>query len=196
LIATVSDGLINSIDMDNVAIFQQDSNSLIRIFLVGSLAYVGLLIFLRISGQRTLAQLNAYDFVITIALGSTLGRLITAEGVSLEESLMAFFTLIALQFLVSWLSIHSSAFENLVTAKPSLLYLRGEFLQKTMRKKRLTKAQLLANVRENRIGSLQDVEAIVLESTGKIAVIRKATTGEENDLSALQNFPQLNLEQH
>ncbi|MES1026405.1 hypothetical protein ABN584_26250 [Gloeocapsa sp. BRSZ] len=79
---------------------------LIRIVVVGTLAYFSLLILLRISGKRTLAQLNAFDFVITIAIGSTFGRLITAKSVSLAESITAFFTLIFLQYLVSWLTTH------------------------------------------------------------------------------------------
>jgi uncharacterized membrane protein YcaP (DUF421 family) len=117
--------------------------------------------------------------VVTIAIWSTLGRLITAKGVSLAESLMAFFTMIFLQYLVSWLTIRSPRFKNFVTADPSLLYFRGQFLQPAMKNERLTKAQLLAAVRDNRIGSLQEVEAIVLESTGKISVIKKMLLGKQ-----------------
>ena len=85
--------------MDKVVFFYGGIEPLIRIVVVGTLAYLSLLILLRISGKRTLAQLNAFDFVITIAIGSTLGRLITAKGVSLAESVMAFLTLISLQYL-------------------------------------------------------------------------------------------------
>lgn len=177
--------------MDNVVFFYQNFESLLRILVVGTLAYIGLICALRMFSKRTLAQLNAFDFVVTIAIGSTLGRLITAKGVSLAESLMAFFTLIFLQYLVSWLTSRSPWFKNLVTADPSLLYFRGQFLQPAMKNERLTKAQLLASVRDNRIGSLQEVEAIVLESTGKISVIKKNATGEARDLSALQNVPKV-----
>ncbi|MBE9193180.1 DUF421 domain-containing protein [Gloeocapsopsis crepidinum LEGE 06123] len=175
--------------MDNVIFFYGGVEPLIRIFVVGTLAYFSLLILLRISGKRTLAQLNAFDFVITIAIGSTFGRLITAKGISLAESVTAFFTLIFLQYLVSWLTTHSSAFNDLVTASPSLLYFRGQFLRKAMQEQRVTQAQLLAAVRENRIGSLQEVEAIVMESAGTIAVIKKETDGELANSSVLGSIP-------
>lgn len=175
--------------MDNVVFFYGGIEPLIRIVVTGSLAYFSLIVLLRISGQRTLVQLNAFDFVITIAIGSTLGRLITAKGVSLAESVTAFFTLIFLQYLVSWLTIRSSTFDNLVTASPSLLYFRGQFLRKAMKKQRVTQEQLLAVVRNNRIGSLEHVEAIVMESAGTIAVIKKGASEEPPISSVLNNIP-------
>lgn len=167
---------------------------LVRIVVVGTLAYFSLLILLRIAGKRTLAQLNAFDFVITIAIGSTLGRLITAKGVSLAESITAFLTLIILQYLVSWLTVRSATVDRAVTANPTLLYFRGQFLRQAMQEQRVTQSQLLAVVRSNRISSLQEVEAIIMESAGAIAVIkkesvkRKAMT-EETNISALKNVP-------
>lgn len=171
--------------MENVTFFYKSIEPIVRIVVIGTLAYFTLLILLRVSGKRTLAQLNAFDFVITIAIGSTLGRLITAKGVSLAESITAFLTLIILQYLLSWLTVRSPKFADLVTADPSLLYFRGQFLQPAMRKQRVTKSQLLAVVRQKKIGSLEAVEAIVMESAGKIAVIKKETDGERADASVL-----------
>jgi uncharacterized membrane protein YcaP (DUF421 family) len=175
--------------MDDVVLFHGGIEPLIRIIVVGSLAYFSLLILLRISGKRTLAQLNAFDFIITIAIGSTLGRLITAKGVSLSESVTAFFTLIVLQYFVSWLTVRLPEFDKLITASPSLLYFQGQFLHKAMKKQRVTQSQLLAVVRKNRIGSLDNVEAIVMESTGTIAIIKKGTTEEVSMSSVLNSIP-------
>lgn len=171
--------------MNDVVFFYGGIEPLIRIVVIGSLAYFSLLILMRVSGKRTLAQMNSFDFVITIAIGSTLGRLITAKGVSLAESVTAFFTLIFLQYLISWLMVRSAAFDKLVTASPSLLFFRGQFVRKAMKEQRVTQEQLLAVVRQNRIGSLQDVEAIVMESVGTLSVIKKETAGE---LSEPSNF--------
>ena len=52
----------------------QDWGGIVRTVVVGSLAYVTLVLFLRVSGKRTLAKLNAFDLVVTVALGSTLGN--------------------------------------------------------------------------------------------------------------------------
>jgi uncharacterized membrane protein YcaP (DUF421 family) len=177
--------------MDDVVFFHGGIEPLIRIVVVGTLAYFSLLILLRMSGKRTLAQLNAFDFVITIAIGSTLGRLITAKGVSLTESVTAFFTLIFLQYLVSWLIVRFPMLDQLVTANPSLLYFRGQFLRKAMQEQRVTQAQLLAVVRTNKIDSLDYVEAIVMESAGTIAIIKKGASEETSISSVLSNIPRI-----
>ena len=43
---------------------------LLRVLVVGALAYAALILFLRVSGKRTLTKLNAFDLVVTVALGS------------------------------------------------------------------------------------------------------------------------------
>ncbi|ACK69760.1 protein of unknown function DUF421 [Gloeothece citriformis PCC 7424] len=173
--------------MDKVVFFFGGIEPIIRILVVGTLAYISLVILLRVSGKRTLSRMNAFDFVITVALGSTFGRLITAKTVSLAESITAFFLLIFLQYLVSWLTVRSSRFKQIVTASPSLLYFRGQFLDKTMKQQRVTQPELLAIVRQNRIGSLEDVEAIVMESAGTFAVIKKSNTQDIRNHSSLAN---------
>jgi len=174
--------------MDDIVFFYGGIEPLIRVVVIGSLAYFSLVILLRVSGKRTLAQLNAFDFVITITIGSAFGRLITAKDVSLAESVTAFFTLIFLQHLVSWLTVRSPAFNDLVTADPSLLYFRGQFLRKAMKEQRVTQSQLLAVVRENRIGSLEHVEAIVMESAGTIAIVKKEASEASSISSVLGNI--------
>lgn len=171
--------------MDKIIFFFGGFEPIIRIIVVGTLAYLSLLILLRVSGQRTLTRMHAFDFVITIAIGSTFGRLMTAKGVSLAESLTAFLVLIALQSIFSWIMVRSSKFAYWVTATPSLLYFRGQFLRKAMKKHRVTQDELLSVIRQNKMGSLQDVEAIVLESAGTFAVIQK----DSSDYSAMSNLP-------
>jgi uncharacterized membrane protein YcaP (DUF421 family) len=178
--------------MESVVFFYRGAEPIARIIVVGSLAYLSLILLLRLSGKRTLTQMTAFDFIITIAIGSTFGRLITAEGVSLVESITAFAVLIGLQRLISWLTVRSSAVEKLVTADPTLLYFRGQFLQKAMREQRVTESELLGIVRQNKIGSLREVEAIVMENSGTIAVIKQETSG-ATDLSALQPVPKIQL---
>ena len=51
---------------------------------VGVLAYVALVFLLRISGKRTLSKMNAFDFVVTVALGSTLATILLSTAVVLE----------------------------------------------------------------------------------------------------------------
>lgn len=173
--------------MNKVVFLYQGIEPLTRIVVVGTAAYFSLVFLLRVSGKRSLAQLNAFDFIVTVALGSILGRGITAKGMSLAENVTAFVTLLGLQYIVSWLTVRFSSFENVITATPSLLYFRGQFLHKAMREQRVTKSQLLAVVRANKINSLQAVDAIIMESAGTLAVIKKETDEESVVSTILDN---------
>ncbi|MDY7022979.1 MAG: DUF421 domain-containing protein [Cyanobacteriota bacterium] len=157
------------------------------------MAYISLLFLLRVSGKRTLAQMNAFDFVITVAIGSTFGRLLTAKGVSLAEGVMAFSILIGLQYIVSWLTIKSSRFADLVMATPSLLYFRGQFIERIMKEQRLTKKNILEAVRQQGVVSLQDVEAIILEPVGNLTIIEKQKLQNSTEKSTLKSI--LDLDQ-
>ena len=63
--------------------------SVIRTILSGVFAYIGLVAMLRLSGNRTLAQLNAFDLIVTVALGSTLSTVILNKDVTLTDGLVA-----------------------------------------------------------------------------------------------------------
>lgn len=68
---------------------------------MGVLAYVALVVLLRVSGKRTLSKMNAFDLVVTVALGSTLATVLMAKDVALAEGVFAFALLIGLQLFVS-----------------------------------------------------------------------------------------------
>ena len=155
-------------------LFFEGWSGLGRVLVVGVLAYAGLVLMLRISGNRTLSKLNAFDLIVTVALGSTLASILTSSSVVLAEGLLALALLIGLQFVVTWLSVRSSTVAEFVKAEPTLLLYRGEFLHHRMRQARITEGEVRATVREQGIGSLDEVEAVVLETDGSLSVVKRA----------------------
>ena len=51
-------------------------SGMFRVVIVGTLPYVALVALLCTSGNRTLSTMNAFDFVVTVALGSTLATIL------------------------------------------------------------------------------------------------------------------------
>ena len=84
-----------------------------------------LLLLLRVSGKRTLTKMNAFDLVVTVALGSTLTTVLLTKSVALAEGLTAFVLLIFLQFVLTWLFVRSQAASRLVKSEPTLLVYQG-----------------------------------------------------------------------
>ena len=145
---------------------------LARVAVVGTLAYVGLVALLRVSGKRTLSKMNAFDLVVTVALGSTLATVLLSKDVALAEGILAFALLIGLQFAITWLSVRSATVRRFAKAEPTLLLHRGRLLREAMRRERVTEPEILAAVRSQGIASLDEVEAVVLETDASFTTIR------------------------
>lgn len=124
---------------------------------------------MRISGKRTLGQLNAFDFIVTVAFGSTLATILLSSDVAFLEGLTALALLAALQFVVAWASAHVPGARAAVTAKPVALLVSGELQRAQLRRNRLSESEVLQAVRSTGSGDLSDVAAVVLEPTGASA---------------------------
>lgn len=168
--------------MNGAAFLFSGWEPILRILVVGTGAYAALVLLLRVSRKRTLARLNAFDFVITVAVGASFGRVLTARQVALAEAVAAFALLVMLQWAVSSLQLRSPRFARAITAPPTLLYFRGRFLPDALQRERLREDEVREAVREHGIGSLDAVEAIVFEADGGFAVI---PTRQADDLSIL-----------
>lgn len=156
--------------MDIWSMVFQGWPGLVRTLLVGVLAYVSLVAMLRISGKRTLAKLNAFDLVVTVALGSTLSAILLQESVALAEGALALALLILLQYLVSALSVRSPAFAQAVRSEPALLVRDGRYCLAAMRRERITQDEALSAIRSSGGLSIDEARSVILESDGTLSV--------------------------
>jgi uncharacterized membrane protein YcaP (DUF421 family) len=155
-----------------------------RTVVVGGVLFVTLVVVLRSTGSRSLSRLNAFDFVVTVPIGATFGGALISTGVALADAVAAFAVLLVVQFLVGFVQPRWPRFKRFVTNPPRLLYYRGTFLRGETHKQPVVEHELRAVTREAGIGSLGDVEAIVLESGGELSVV----TGDA-DGSAMGDLP-------
>ncbi len=150
--------------------FFEDWNGVVRVLVVGVCAYLSLLVLLRGAGKRTLAKLNAFDFVVTVALGSTLATVLLSSDVPLVNGVVAMAVLVAMQFLVAWLSVRSRTVERLVKSEPTLVFRHG-FLHTPMRRMRVTEDEIGQAARAAGKAGLDEVAAVVLETDGSLSVL-------------------------
>lgn len=172
--------------MDDVTFFYNGPEPILRILVVGTLTYFFIVFTLRISGKRTLASMTAFDFIITITIGSAFGRILTARKVALLEALTAVVLLVLLQFIMAWLKSRSKAASRVITSEATLLFHKGEFLRQNLEQERMRENDILAAARKEGIGSLEQVEAVILETDGTFSVIKKATTGDGSAYAPLK----------
>lgn len=146
-----------------------------RVAIISLLAYASLILALRLAGKRALAKLNAFDLVVTVALGSTLATVLLSSDVAFLEGVLAFAMLALLQWAVSRLSISWPAFRKLVRSQPRLLVENGHYLTQAMADERITEDEIEGAVRSAGIGRLEEVDAVVLETDGSLSVIRSGS---------------------
>lgn len=163
-------------------------SSLGRTLLLTVLAYPCLLLILRVSGHRTLAKLNAFDLIITVALGSTLASMITSSTVSLAQGILAFSLLTGLQYLVAKATVWSRRAESLVNGEPVLLFHDGRFLRDAMNRARITDDEIKAKARSKGQADLSQVVAVVLETNGHLSVIRRDSGRADDTLQPVPNY--------
>lgn len=142
-----------------------------RTVVVGMLAYLGLVVMLRLSGKRTLSKLNAFDLVVTVALGSILATILLSREVPLVDGLVAFVLLIALQFAVTWTSVRMPWFRGVVASEPTLLMHRGQMLDDALHRARITPEEVRSAIRGAGMLDLDGVAAVVLEPDGSLSVL-------------------------
>lgn len=144
----------------------------LSVALTAAAAYVALIAILRVSGKRTLTDMNAFDFIVTVALGSILASTIVSDSVSLADGLVALVTLVALQALIALIASRSKAFRGLVKSEPRLLLFKGRLLVDAIADERLSEAEVMAAARAAGAADLSDLHAVVLETNGELSVVR------------------------
>lgn len=160
---------------------------LLRVLAIGTLAYAALIVVLRISGKRTLSKWNAFDFIVTIALGSTLATVLLSKQVSFAEGVLALALLVTLQVAISRSLVGWKALRPVVNSEPRLLFDEGSFKDEAMKSERVTEFEVRAAARGAGYGTLEQVEAIVLETDGSVSVIGKSKAGNRSALSDVQH---------
>lgn len=147
-------------------------DALERVALTSLLGYIILVAFLRISGKRTLTKLNAFDLVVTVALGSTLATVLLSRDVPLADGALALAVLILFQYTITWASVRVPWFRDVVKSKPTLLLCRGALIDSALRAQRVTRDEVHAVLRSQGVSDVDSVDALVLETDGSCSVLR------------------------
>lgn len=159
---------------------------LARVVLVGAAAYATLVVVLRVSGKRTLSQLNAFDFIVTVALGSTLATILLSSDVSFVEGVAALALLALLQFVVALVSSRSERLRGAVTSQATIVVRDGEIDRAALARHRLAESEILQAIRGAGSGGLDEIAAVVLETNGTLSVITRSKLGDGSALSDLR----------
>lgn len=152
-----------------------------RIILTAVMVYALIVLITKLSGKRSTSQLNNFDWIVTVMIGSLSASTILLEEIPFIEGSAAIVTLYCLQFLVTKYASVSASFSHLILSEPRIVFYQGQFLPDAMRAERLTRQELESAMRSEGMNSFDDIEAIVFESDATLTIIPKPTPSDSKN---------------
>lgn len=159
-----------------------------KTIVLGVFCYMALLCLLRWFGKRSLSKWNAFDWVVSVAMGSVLANCLLSKDVSLVQGIGAFAVLLTLQFIVTWLSMRFETFARLVKSKPTLLVRDGRMRCDAMDRERVGEQEVYAAVRQAGLSTVEEAAAVVLETDGTFTVVKEINTTGTSALQSVRGF--------
>ncbi len=138
-----------------------------------AIVYAFLIVLLRLSGKRQVGQLAPFDLVLLLVLSNAVQNSMNGGDNSLTGGLVSAGTLVALNFLLGWVTQRSKRLEVLVEGQPEVLIHNGKIVKQVMDRVQLTQHELMAALRQAGCACTEEVHLAVIENNGAISVIPK-----------------------
>jgi uncharacterized membrane protein YcaP (DUF421 family) len=152
------------------------------------IAYVYLLVLLRLTGKRTIKEGTPFDFVVALMLGDLPDDLIWGE-VPVASGLVAAGTIVLLHTAVTYASYRSVRVDRLLGSGPTAVIRGGGVVQDGLRREHLNEADLDAYLRSHGIGRREAVRDAFVESSGDLGLVRqpRSRPADRRDLPRLEH---------
>jgi uncharacterized membrane protein YcaP (DUF421 family) len=138
------------------------------------IAFVVLLLLLRLLGRRELSSMEPFDLILLVVVGDLIQQGVTQSDMSFTGSMLAIGTFAILTVLASWLVYRFRSLRKVLDEEPLIILQDGKLIEHNLRHERLTEEEVAAAARQQQIASLDTVAWAVLEGNGRISFIPKA----------------------
>ena len=144
--------------------------------------YVLITAIYRFMGKREVGQLSIMDLIVSILIAELAAMAIDIRNKNILIAIVPMIGLVMIQVFLSHISLKYSKIRNVFDGKPSVMINRGKVNFKEMVKQRYNLDDLLTQLREEHIKSIEEVDYAILESSGKLSVFKK-------DNNTFSNYP-------
>jgi uncharacterized membrane protein YcaP (DUF421 family) len=145
----------------------------VDIVLRAAFLYFFVVFIMRVIGRRELSSMTPFDLILLIVLGDAIQQGLTQDDYSVTGAVIAVSTIATLQVFTSYLSYRSDKARKVLEGLPLVLVDRGELVRENLKRERMTEDEVSEEMRQQQIGSLDDVEWAILEANGSISFIKK-----------------------
>lgn len=138
-------------------------------------SFIILLILARILGKRQISQLTFFDYCVGITIGSIAAEMSLDQNIKILNGFTSLIIWALLPLLLSIISLKSQTFQQLANSRPQIIIKKGKLLEDSMKKAHITINELMALLREKDVFNVSDVEMAILETNGKLSVMKKTS---------------------
>lgn len=150
------------------------SSILFSTIIKGILIYVLALILSKLIGIKIISQMNFFDFIVGVSVGSMIAKIIINKDHVVFSGIVALITFALLTILTSYLNLKSYSARRIINAKTLILVENGRIIDKNLKRLRITINELMMKLREKDVFNLEDVQFAIMESNGQLSVLIKA----------------------
>lgn len=138
--------------------------------------YFFIMLVYRIMGKKEVGQLSIVDLIVTILIAELAAISIENEESSIFISIVPITVLVLIQIILSYTSLKSKSFRHLVDGKPTVIIKNGRIVFSEMTKLRYSLDDLVLQLREQGINSIEEVKFAILENNGQLSVFDKQSS--------------------
>ena len=142
----------------------------LKVILTSALSAVALFIIAKVMGHKQMSQLDFFDYITGITIGSIAAELATELESPLNPLVaMAVYGLIA--FLLSVLSMKAPKVRKFLNGTPTILMNNGKLYRKNMKKAKLELSEFMVMCRQEGYFNLNDIQTAVFEYNGRLTIL-------------------------
>ncbi len=138
------------------------------------LLYFFIVIVYRVMGKKEVGKLSIIDLIVSILIAELAAISIEEADRSILTSIIPIVVLVVIQISISFISLKSVSLRKLIDGNPIVIIKDGKLNFKDMTKLRYTIDDLIAQLREQGIKSIEEVNYAVLENNGKLSVFENS----------------------
>jgi len=148
------------------------TESLLEIFIRGTIMYLGMFALLRIF-RRQAGSIGIADLLVIVVIADAAQNGMAGDSKSITEAVLLIITIVLWDYFLDFLGNRSKFFEHILAPKKLLLIENGKLLRRNMHKEMISYEELMSQLRQNGIEKVSEVKKCHLESNGHFSVLTK-----------------------
>lgn len=146
---------------------------MITILIRTLIIYIILILVMRLMGKRQIGELEVTDLVTTLLISEIASLPITNQDIPISYAIIPMITLLILEIGTSLILIRFPKLKNLVSSRPTVVIKNGILNQKALLDIRISLDELMSEIRQQGLNSIEEVECAILEKNGNMTILPK-----------------------